>query len=59
MTFSTTSTPTSPDAAIGWRGFNQVEIWLSILPGAVLKGASFTSPREPREVIDEFVPAYN
>jgi transposase len=38
---------------------NQVEIWFSILSGAALKGASFTSPGQLREAIDDFVAAYN
>lgn len=38
---------------------NQVEIWFSILSGAALTGASFTSPRQLREAIDDFVAAYN
>lgn len=38
---------------------NQVEIWFSILSGAALKGASFTSPKQLREAIDDFVAAYN
>jgi transposase len=31
---------------------DQVEIWFSILAGASLKGASFTSPKQLREAID-------
>lgn len=38
---------------------NQVEIWFSILAGAALTGASFTSPQQLREAIDAFVIAYN
>jgi transposase len=38
---------------------NQVEIWFSILSGATLDGASFTSPKQIREAIDAFVAAYN
>lgn len=38
---------------------NQVEVWFSILAGAALKGASFTSPTQLREQIDAFVAAYN
>jgi transposase len=38
---------------------NQVEIWFSILSGAALKGASFTSPDQLRQAIDDFVAAYN
>ncbi len=37
----------------------QVEIWFSILSGAALKGASFTSTKQLREAIDAFVAAYN
>lgn len=38
---------------------NQIEIWFSILSRAVLKGASFTHPREIREAIDAFIDVYN
>jgi transposase len=38
---------------------NQIEIWFSILSGAALKGASFTSPKQLREAIDAFIAAYN
>ena len=38
---------------------NQVEIWFSILAGAALRGASFTSPRQLRDHIDAFVASYN
>jgi transposase len=38
---------------------NQVEIWFSILAAAALKGASFTSPKQLRKAIDDFVAAYN
>jgi transposase len=38
---------------------NQIEIWFSILSGAALRGASFTSPRQLREVIDAYIAAYN
>ena len=38
---------------------NQIEIWFSILSGAALKGASFTSPGQLREAIDAFVAAHN
>jgi len=38
---------------------NQIEIWFSILARQALKGRSFTSPRELRQAISEFVEAYN
>ncbi|MGH6741711.1 MAG: IS630 family transposase, partial [Bradyrhizobium sp.] len=38
---------------------NQVEIWFSILQGASLRGASFTSVEQLREHIDAFIDAYN
>lgn len=38
---------------------NQVEIWFSILWRRVLRGASFTSPRQICEAIDRFVATYN
>ena len=38
---------------------NQIEIWFSILSRRALKGASFTSPRQVREAIDQFIEAYN
>ncbi len=38
---------------------NQVEIWFSILSRRALKGASFTSPRQVREAIDQFVKGHN
>jgi transposase len=38
---------------------NQVECWFSILTEATLRRASFTSPREVRTAIDQFVYAYN
>ena len=38
---------------------NQVEIWFSILSRATLAGASFTSPRQLREAIDDFIAHYN
>ncbi len=38
---------------------NQVEIWFSILSGAALSGANFTSPRQLRQAIDDFVTVYN
>jgi len=38
---------------------NQVEIWFSILEGASLRGASFTSIEQLREHIDAFIEAYN
>ena len=38
---------------------NQVEIWFSILEGASLHGASFTSVKQLRQHIDAFIEAYN
>jgi len=38
---------------------NQVECWFSIMGQAALRGGSFTSSRQLREAIDEFVRAYN
>lgn len=38
---------------------NQVECWFSILSRAALRGASFTSPRQLRQAIDQFVKAHN
>ena len=38
---------------------NQVECWFSILTRQALPGASFTSPRELRKAIDQFVTVYN
>lgn len=38
---------------------NQVECWFSILARQALHGASFTSPRQLRQAIDDFVAVYN
>jgi transposase len=38
---------------------NQVECWFSILSRQALRGVSFTSPRQVRQAIDQFVRAYN
>lgn len=38
---------------------NQVECWFSILSRQALRGASFTSPKQLRQAIDDFVSAYN
>jgi hypothetical protein len=38
---------------------NQTECWFSILSRQALRGASFTSPRQLRQAIDDFVAAYN
>jgi len=38
---------------------NQVEIWFSILQSQSLAGASFTSPGELRQHMDDFIAAYN
>ncbi len=37
---------------------NQVEIWFSILWLRVLRGGSFTSPKQVREAIDRFLESY-
>jgi transposase len=37
----------------------QVECWFSILSWQALRGASFTSPRQHRQAIDDFVAVYN
>jgi transposase len=46
-------TPTSAS----W--LNQVEIWFSILQGKSLSGASFTSIKQLRQHIDDFIQTYN
>lgn len=38
---------------------NQVECWFSILSRQALRGASFTSPKQLRQAIDDFVSVYN
>lgn len=38
---------------------NQVECWFSILSRKALRGASFTSPEQVRQAIDEFVAVHN
>ena len=38
---------------------NQVEIWFSILQQQSLAGASFTSPGQLRQHMDDFIAAYN
>jgi transposase len=38
---------------------NQVECWFSILSRQALRGASFTSPKQLRHAIDDFVSVYN
>jgi transposase len=38
---------------------NQVEVWFSILSRQALRGASFTSPGQLRQAIDDFVAVYN
>jgi transposase len=38
---------------------NQVEVWFSILSRQALQGASFTSPEQLRQAIDDFVKVYN
>ena len=46
-------TPTSAS----W--LNQLEIWFSILQGKSLAGASFTSIKQLRRHIDDFIQTYN
>jgi transposase len=38
---------------------NQVEFWFSIMARAALRGASFASPQEVRDAVDEFIAVYN
>jgi hypothetical protein len=38
---------------------NQVEFWFSIMSRAALRGASFTSPAQLRQAIDDFIAVYN
>jgi transposase len=38
---------------------NQVEVWFSILVSQALAGASFTSPEQLRQRIDDFIGVYN
>ena len=38
---------------------NQIELWFSILTRQALRGASFTSVKHLREVIDRFIDSYN
>jgi transposase len=38
---------------------NQIEIWFSILSRRALRGASFTSVKQLREAIDDFITGYN
>lgn len=38
---------------------NQVEVWFSVLSRAALAGASFTSPAQLRQAIDDFIAVYN
>jgi len=38
---------------------NQGEVWFSVLSRAALLGASFTSPAQLRQAIDDFIAAYN
>lgn len=38
---------------------NQIECWFSILSRSALKGASFTSPKQLRQAIDDFIEVYN
>ena len=38
---------------------NQIEIWFSLLSRYALKGASFTSVRQLRQAIDDFISAHN
>src|SRR6266496_1550628 len=38
---------------------NQIECWFSILVRAALSGASFTTPQQLRQAIDDFIASYN
>ena len=38
---------------------NQIECWFSILVRRALSGASFTSPQQLRQAIDDFISSYN
>lgn len=38
---------------------NQIECWFSILSRSALQGASFTSPKQLRQAIDDFIDVYN
>ena len=38
---------------------NQIEIWFSLLSRYALRGASFTSVRQLRQAIDEFISVHN
>ena len=38
---------------------NQIECWFSILSRRALRGASFTSPQQVRDAIDQFIAVYN
>jgi transposase len=38
---------------------NQIEVWFSVLSRAALAGASFTSPAQLRQAIDDFIAVYN
>jgi transposase len=38
---------------------NQIEIWFSILTRRALRGVSFTSVKEMRQAIDDFINSYN
>jgi transposase len=38
---------------------NQIECWFSILVRGALAGASFTSPQQLRQAIDDFIRSYN
>ena len=38
---------------------NQIECWFSILVRGALSGASFVSPQQLRQAIDDFINSYN
>jgi transposase len=38
---------------------NQIECWFSILARGALRGASFVSPKQLRQAIDDFIASYN
>lgn len=43
----------------GASWLNQVEVWFSIMSRAALKGASFISPQQVRDAIDNFIAVHN
>ena len=43
----------------GASWLNQVEVWFSIMSRAALIGASFISPQQVRDAIDNFIAVHN